>query len=218
MAKENKKQEYDINAILQSIYELKEAQRISAEAQRISAEKSEKEWAEWKEAQEKARRNTDRQIERMSKEIGGIGRSNGYFAEENILNALERDMTFAGIQFDDIEQRVQIQDETRRKTLTDIDIIMSNHEATALIEVKHRVEKRDVNELLHNKLKLAKDYFPELKEHKIFLGIGGGSFEADAMKVAKENGIGVIKVVGDKVEYYTDGIKVYLNFFLSEHD
>ena len=118
-------------------------------------------------------------------------------------------MTFAGIKFDDIEQRVQIQDETRRKTLTDIDIVMSNHEVTALIEVKHRVEKKDVNELLHNKLKLAKDYFPELKEHKVFLGIGGGSFDADAMKMAKENGIGIIKAVGDKVEYHTEGIKVY---------
>jgi len=104
---------------------------------------------------------------------------------------------------------MQIQDETRRKTLTDIDIVMSNHEATALIEVKHRVEKKDVSELLHNKLKLAKDYFPELKEHKAFLGIGGGSFDADAMKMAKENGIGIIKAVGDKVEYHTEGIKIY---------
>ncbi len=84
-----------------------------------------------------------------------------------------------------------------------------NSEVVALIEVKHRVEKRDVNELLHNKLKLAKEYHPKLKDYKIVLGIGGGSFEADAMEIAKENGIGIIKAVGDKVEYHMEGIKVY---------
>jgi len=201
--KENPK--YDIYAILQSIYELRESQKNTDKQIEKLTEKLTDNINKLSIESEK----TDRQIKRMSKEIGGIGRSNGYFAEEIILDVLEKDMTFAGIQFDDIEQRVQIQDETRRKTLTDIDIVMSNHEVTALIEVKHRVEKKDVNELLHNKLKLAKDYFPELKEHKVFLGIGGGSFDADAMKMAKENGIGIIKAVGDKVEYHTEGIKIY---------
>ncbi len=201
--KENPK--YDIYAILQSIYELRESQKNTDKQIEKLTEKLTDNINKLSIESEK----TDRQIKRMSKEIGGIGRSNGYFAEEIILDVLEKDMTFAGIQFDDIEQRVQIQDETRRKTLTDIDIVMSNHEVTALIEVKHRVEKKDVNELLHNKLKLAKDYFPELKEHKVFLGIGGGSFDADAMKMAKENGIGIIKAVGDKVEYHTEGIRIY---------
>ena len=35
------------------------------------------------------------------------------------------------------------------------------------------------------------------------------SFEDKAIAEAKENGIGIIKVVGDKVEYYTEGIKIY---------
>ena len=201
MGKENNNPTFTFEMLMQSFAESRKEIKELREAQKETSEQI-------KELRE-AQRDTDLQIKRMSKEIGGIGRSNGYFAEEIILDVLEKDMTFAGIKFDDIEQRVPIMDETKRKTLTDIDIVMSNHEATALIEVKHRVEKKDVNELLHNKLKLAKDYFPELKEHKVFLGIGGGSFDADAMKMAKENGIGIIKAVGDKVEYHTEGIRIY---------
>jgi len=46
-------------------------------------------------------------------------------------------------------------------------------------------------------------------DYKIVLGIGGMSFEGQAEDVANENGVGIIKIVGDKVEYYTDKIKVY---------
>ena len=35
------------------------------------------------------------------------------------------------------------------------------------------------------------------------------SFENDALIAAKEKGIGIIKVVGDKVEYQTKRIRIY---------
>ena len=35
------------------------------------------------------------------------------------------------------------------------------------------------------------------------------SFEDNAIDEAQNNGVGIIKIVGDKVEYYTDGIKIY---------
>jgi len=40
--------------------------------------------------------------------------------------------------------------------------------------------------------------------HRILLGIGGMSFDDDAIKEAEEYGVGIIKVIGDKVEYHTD--------------
>jgi hypothetical protein len=41
------------------------------------------------------------------------------------------------------------------------------------------------------------------------LGVGGMSFYKDAIEKAKQKGIGIIKVVGDKVEYYTENVKKY---------
>jgi len=35
------------------------------------------------------------------------------------------------------------------------------------------------------------------------------SFEKDAIDEANKSGVGIIKVVGDKVEYYTEGIREY---------
>jgi hypothetical protein len=35
------------------------------------------------------------------------------------------------------------------------------------------------------------------------------SFEDDALIAAKEKGIGIIKILGDKLEYYTENIKTY---------
>jgi len=35
------------------------------------------------------------------------------------------------------------------------------------------------------------------------------SFEKDAIDEANKSGVGIIKGVGDKVEYYTEGIKEY---------
>ena len=46
-------------------------------------------------------------------------------------------------------------------------------------------------------------------DYKIILGIGGMSFEEDAINAAKEKGIGIIKILGDKLEYYTENIKMY---------
>jgi len=46
-------------------------------------------------------------------------------------------------------------------------------------------------------------------DYKIILGVGGMSFEDEAITAAKEKGIGIIKVVGDKLEYQTENIKMY---------
>ena len=51
--------------------------------------------------------------------------------------------------------------------------------------------------------------FPLYKEYKIILGIGGLSFEDGVLEEAIKNGIGIIKISGDKVEINTEIIKIY---------
>ena len=86
---------------------------------------------------------------------------------------------------------------------------MINGSTLAIIETKYKVREQDVTKFVDNKVGDFKILFPEYNNHKIVLGIGGMSFEGKSEELARDNGVGIIKVIGDKVEYYTDVIKVY---------
>ena len=189
---------------------LREESAIAAEKRAAEYERERKKSnAEFEKQHAKSKAEFDRQIKEINKSIGGISESNGDMAEATIFNSLERDMTFAGIKFDDIEKNVQVVDTEKLKTLTELDVIMRNGDALAIIESKYKVRKKDVKELYKNKINLAKQYYPKLANYKIILGVGGMSFDDDAIDEANENGIGIIKVIGDKVEFYTDNVKYY---------
>ena len=153
-------------------------------------------------------KDTDKRIKNLSIQIGGINDSIGKMTEEMIANSLAKDMTLAGIKFDYIDRNLK----RHIKSLDlkgEYDVIMYNCNTVALIEAKHKLRKKDVDKLLNKKVDDFRKLFPFYKDYKIILRVGGGSFEDGAEDEAKENGIGVIKVVGNKVEYHTEGIRVY---------
>ena len=191
---EEKKPVYTFEMVWQMFAETdKKIKEISANISELSAEGE----------------KTDRRIKELSKNIGGIGESNGKFAEEAIFNALERDMTFGGIEFDDIGRNWK-RNLKKLQLRGEYDVVLENCDIVALIETKYKVEKGDVTELFTKEVAdKFRILFPNYKNYKIVLGIGGMSFDDDAIEEAKRNGVGIIKVVGDKVEYHTEGIKIY---------
>jgi hypothetical protein len=148
-------------------------------------------------------------IKETNRHINGIAKSNGDMTEEAIFNALGQDLSFAGVQFDDIGR-----DWKKYIKKLDIrgqyDVVLENGDTVALIEAKYKVRKEDITDLFTKEVtdKFRK-LFPLYVNHKIILGVGGMSFDDDALDEASKNGVGIIKVVGDKVEYYTEGIKTY---------
>ena len=191
-----------------------EADKRAAEADKRAAE-WDKRMAEWDKkmaesaaTSEKEWKEIRQQMKEVRKEIGGIGESNGKMAEEAIFNALEQNMMFAGINFEYIERNTK----RKKKSLNleaEIDVLLVNGSMLAMIETKYRVKHKDVLKLTTDKLGDFKKLFPEYNNHKIILGVGGMSFEDDAFATAKENGIGIIKISGDTVEYYTENLKIY---------
>jgi hypothetical protein len=151
---------------------------------------------------------TNKKIDKQAKNIGGIDRSNGLMAEEAIYNSLSKDNVFANVKFDYIRKNIQLQSEDHR-TLSELDILMVNGDTIAIIEVKFKVEKKDIKNILNKQLKHFRQIYPKYNNHKIILGIGGMSFEKEVEEEAKNNGIGIIKIVGDKVEFHTNEIKEY---------
>jgi len=144
----------------------------------------------------------------IQKHIGGISKSNGDVAEEMIYNSLEQDMIFADVVFYSIEKNV------KRKSIElniegEYDILLKNEDTIAIIEVKWKVRCGHISKLVETQLKDFRKLYPEYRNHKIILGIGGMSFEKISMNEARENGIAVIKVSPDKIEYHIEDIKEY---------
>jgi hypothetical protein len=63
--------------------------------------------------------------------------------------------------------------------------------------------------VIDKKLSYFRQYNPKFNNYKVLLGIGGMSFENEAIIEANKKGIGIIKIVGDKVEYQTENVKIY---------
>ena len=147
-------------------------------------------------------------VEKTSQLVNGIGASIGANTEEMIYDAVKINMTFAGIKFTEIFPNLHgISPEHNLEA--EFDIVLKNGNTIALIETKHRYKRKDVNYLINKKLNDFKLIFKEYNKYKIILGIGGAGFEKKAIETAKENGIAIIKIKNDKIEYHTDNIKIY---------
>jgi len=152
-----------------------------------------------------------RLIKAMQREIGGMGNSNGEFAEEFFYNSLEKTMTFAGIHFDSIDNNL-----ARKKTMPDkteikaqFDIALLNGDSIALIEAKYKADLEDVKEMVEKKVPNFKFLYPEYATRKLYLGIGSLVLKDRVIQEAKKLGIGLMMQRGDAVEYKTDWVRAY---------
>ena len=191
-----------------------EADRRSADADKRSAEYDRKfaelvAEADRRSAEaDKRQADTEKVVKELSKNVGGISNSNGDFAEEAIYGALDRDMSFGGIKFDYIYPNMK-KSSKEKELRGEFDVILENGDTIAIIETKYKVRKKDADKLVNEKLKNFRELFPAYSGYKIILGIGGMSFDDGVIQEANDNGIGVIKVIGEKVEIHTNNIKVY---------
>ena len=195
-------------SVLAAVREMIAESNAAAEKRRIEAEKAaekaaEKRLAAFEQELEKSRAEADKRRTEADKElkalrelIGGISHNNGEFAEEYFFNSFENGQTnFFGEKFDEIEKNLK----TRRQRLKDeFDIVMYNHTSIAIIEVKYKAHKKDVPEVL-KKAETFRILYPEHKDFKIYLGLASMAFYPDLEQECIENGIAIIKQVGENV-------------------
>ena len=190
-----------LQMIAESRKEFKEYQEEQKKEQKIRSEELDKKFSE-----------TDRLIKANARQIGGIDKTLGEATEELIYNTLDKNKSFCGIEFYDIDRNMKKHSKLLNQK-GEFDIVLRNGDTLALIEVKHTLRVRNVTKLAESHVENFRKLFPEFNNYKIILGVGAMNFEDNAEGNAEEeaikNGIGIIKVVGDKVEYYTENIKVY---------
>ena len=150
---------------------------------------------------------TTKSVQDMREELGGIGKSNGKMAEELVRNSLEKIMTFGGIEFDDLRPLGYYSKKHNKRA--QFDIVLTNGSTVAIVEVKHRVKEKHITELVTKKVADFRLLYPEYNNHKMLLGIGGMWFEDNSEKEANEQGVGIIKIVGEVVEFQTNEMKIF---------
>ena len=78
----------------------------------------------------------------------------------------------------------------------EFDILALNGSEVVVVEVKSRLQVQDVKELL-DELKQFKTWVPEYRDKKIYGAVAYLRFEEAAIKYAENQGLFVIKAVGD---------------------
>jgi len=150
-------------------------------------------------------------VKDINSNVVGIGHSNGEFAEEYFYSSLKRKMEFAGVHFDDVYKDIkQLRKTPNGERLKDqFDIVMINDDAVALVEIKYTARKGYPTTMVNQKIPNFRILFPEYANYKIYLGIGAFSFEKSVEQEAQKLGIGLLKQVGEAIEYETKWVRAY---------
>ena len=179
--------------------QMEKTERQMAETERQMAETAKKSVA------------NDEKFDKIHKELGNIGHNNGLVAEEIVFHSLAKNKIFAGIKFDTVDHGT-----VRSKTLPngkevkgEYDVLLYNGSAVAINEVKHRVGKDALKRLIEVQLPRFRQIFPEYKDCKMYLGLGGMSFEKNIAEEAQSLGIATLTLSGDAVEINDANVKAW---------
>ena len=142
----------------------------------------------------------------MTEQLGGIGNSNGAFAEDYFATVLREKKQFAGLKFDEVEVNMK----SKQGAIKDeFDIVMYNGTAVAIIDVKYKAKAEDLETMVQQKVSNFRRLFPFYAGHKVYLGIAGLSFNEYVYARAKKLGIGILKQKGDTIESDTSFVRAY---------
>ncbi|MFM8306962.1 MAG: DUF3782 domain-containing protein [Microcystis aeruginosa] len=143
---------------------------------------------------------TDRQITRLSQEIGNLGGKWGRFVENMVAPACETLFLNRDIPVHQVSQRVRKR--LDGKTL-EIDVLVTNENHVLVVEVKSSLSVDDVKELIKN-LTEFRQFFPEYNHKQLYGAVAGIEIEEGADKYAYRQGLFVLAQKGENVAILND--------------
>jgi hypothetical protein len=160
-------------------------------------------------------KETDRQIKALGKflqqskadldeKIGRWSTNHGFVAEEYFINSFKRGQrNFFGEKFDRLLTHVP-----GIKVDAEYDMTLLNGKSVAIVEIKFKAHENDIPEVL-KKAETFRVNYPDYAEHRIFLGIASMAFYPALEKKCIDNGIAVIKQVGDTMVINAEHLKTF---------
>ena len=200
---ERRMEEYRAEAEQKRLASNADYERLRKEAD----ERHEQRMKEWDEKYEKSRaenerlrKEADARYERRMKNIedryGSHSFNIGEFAEEYFFNSFEEgNQNFFGERFDDYERNVK---GPKRKVKDEYDIVLYNCNSIAIIETKFKAHENDLPKVI-KKPETFRINYPEFANHRIYLGLASMSFYPELENKCIEEGIAIIKQLGNTV-------------------
>jgi len=148
----------------------------------------------------------EKRMKRMDEEMGRWTNNQGCFAEEYFYNSFDYGrQNFFGEEFDSISKNLK----PKIKNLEDeYDIVLFNHTSVAIIETKYKAHINDVLNVL-KKAETFRILCPDFKDFRIYLGLASMAFYPELEEKCKEEGIVIIKQVGETVVIDDGHMKVF---------
>ncbi|MDO9048430.1 MAG: hypothetical protein Q7U66_11940 [Methylobacter sp.] len=134
-------------------------------------------------------------LDRMGITLGNIGQNQGDVAEEFFFQSLIKDNHLGKIHFDDVVKNME---KHRGQLQEEYDLVMTNGDAIAVVEVKYKAHKNDLDKL-DRKMKHFKQLFPIYRAFKQYGAIAAFHINNDAKEEALRRGYFVLQRSGDLV-------------------
>ena len=184
--------------VKENALQMKENERIIREMQAETDRKMQETALQMKE--------TDRQIQKVFKTMGSWSNNHGSFAEEYFFNSFENGKrNFFGEKFDEIEKNAK---GIKKDFFDEYDILLINGTSVGIIEVKFKAHKDHIPKVL-NKAVTFRENFPYYANHQVYLGLATLAFDKNLEQECIDQGIAVIKQVGDTVVINDEHLKVF---------
>jgi len=145
---------------------------------------------------------TDKKLDKAAKMLGSIGNNQGSVAEDCFVNSLKDTLTLAGMDFDLLLRGVEL---NKKSVRDEFDILLVNGNSVAIIEVKYKVDPKDIDKL-PQKIKRIK-LMPQYKNYKVYAGLAGFHIPSEVIESLQEQGYFALQRKGDVIESYTEHLR-----------
>jgi len=142
-------------------------------------------------------------IDKLENIVGGIGNSNGFFAEDIFFNSFKKKMSLGDITFDSVDRNVS----RFHKGLEDeFDIVLTNSDSLTIIEVKYNFHPNDVKSVF-KKIKNYRILFPNYQNYTIYGAIAALTMSNRTIQLAKKFGFFALTLAGQKLKILNDQVE-----------
>ena len=146
----------------------------------------------------------DRRIIKLESSIGSINNNIGRVTEYFFVTSFEHGKrNFFGEEFYELRKNVG-----GMKIAAEYDIVLINDSSIAIIEVKYKAHENDIPNVL-KKAATIRVNFPEYQGHKVYLGLASMAFYPELEQACIDNGIAVVKQVGDTMVLNYENLRAY---------
>ena len=139
---------------------------------------------------------SSRKLDKVAALVGNIGQNQGAAAEEFFFNSLQAKPVLGGVEYDEVIDNLK---GYSGKLRGEYDVVMVNGKSVALIEVKYVVHPDDITKTIKG-IQNYRTFFPQHKDFDVYGAIAGFKVPNEVAEAAKQQGLMVLKRVGDVME------------------